>query len=268
MGDLSTIINYALKKAVMDLDAEMIRSCINHGAVVNTDMLIWHLRMIETPFGRSDYRGQYNADCPVFEILINNISSTVVIPDDLLLLYVNYRNPYYLETILTTKRYEPSSKALLSALETLTSPQYTIDLLLEHGFGNFGLDSIIMKIIYKFNQVGLSRLIAARVNLVPHQCAIFAFLSDLHKQNPTFTGIILHIGDNIYIRNMFEHLINYLTSNPHSAMHYMIVQYLQDNALLGMFDVAKYIWQHYLNITVGVHSDYINFYQSVRDSIT
>jgi hypothetical protein len=213
--------------------------------------------------GLSSYRGSYDSSCPIFKILINNISWTTI-PECLLQQYANHTNPYYLETILTTKKYEPNSEVLLHTLTTSWAPRYTIDLLLEHRFGVSELDSIIMRFISNFEHYGLSRLISAKVNLLPYQHAIFTFLNTLCQRGPIFAS--MDIGY-YYIRAVLELLINYLTSNPYSATNYMMIQYLRDTGLLGISDIAECIWYHYLNITVGVHSDYINFYQSVIKSL-
>lgn len=266
MEDLSDIINYALKKAIGDHNTEMMQKCIDRGAVVVTDMLISHIRAVGQPtFSHNDYRGVYNSQCPIFNLLISNISD--IIPKHIMELYVCHSNPYYLETILQTKKFH-SDPELLSYALSGNIPQYTIDLLIEHKFGGSELDAIIVGTITEFNNDGLSRLIAARVNLLLYQQKIFTFFTTSYKQNPYFTGLTNYSIPDYYIKRTFQLLIDYLTSNPYSAMHYLMVQYLRDNTLfapdafLVVPDIAKCIWGHYLSITTGLHSDYINFYQS------
>jgi hypothetical protein len=265
MGDLSTIIDYALEKAVQESKEDMICKCIDHGAVIRTEILQLHLQMKECPVGGlAGYRGSYDSSCPIFKILINNISWTTI-PECLLQQYANHTNPYYLETVLTTKEYEPNSKVLLGALKWGWTPQYTIDLLFKYGFGTSELDVVILGIIREFYSYGLSKLIATKVNLVPYQYTIFAFFDNLYKQTPNFNEVFR--TKTCHIKCTLDLLINYLTTNPHSTTNYMMVRYLRDNTLLGMSDIAESIWHHYLNITVRVHSDYINFYQSITKSL-
>jgi hypothetical protein len=264
MGDLSVIINYALKKAIGDYDEEMIQNCIDQGAVVNTDVLKLYFKTKPSHSSCPQFYCKLcESYCPVFEILISNVPSTTVIPRDLILLCATDNNPHYLETILTTQKYEPNSEVLLHIL-TSWAPQYVVDLLLKHGFGESELGSIIMGFISTFDSHGLSRLIEARVNLLSHQHAIFTFLSSLYERDPTFSEMRYPH----YVAGTLILLINYLKTNPYSAMNYSMVRYLRDNKLLGISDIAECIWSHYLNITVEAYSDYINFYQSVIESLS
>lgn len=279
---LNELVTYALtaaiKKRKYDCDREVIKDCIEYGAIITIPVIMKYIEKAVNPRDHNDmplnYISAYNKDS-IFEALIDKLPADTVFDHEMVKACMFNANTYYLETILSTQRYQDNycnnSLVLYHAASDGRVPSHAVHLLVKHGFTT---TAVVMDFITCFNSSALLRLIAAGIDLTNHHSAIFTFISSSYQQDPTlitrktnaWKDYQVYPGKNnsFYIRDTLKLLIDNLRSNPHAISHFMTLKYLIFEIIqpsIDQSDVSTYIWNQYIDSTIKIYGYYIIEYK-------
>lgn len=263
---LHTVVTYALNAAITSNNHEMIKDCIECEATITVPMMMKYVQSNYPP--NDETSDKYRKD-PTFALLIDKLPVDVLFGRDMIDQCAYNGNSYYLETVLSTRRYHHNydldSKILANFANASFTPQLSIDLLVKYGF------MISPSIFSNFKHFALSRIIATGIDLTGYQPLIFKFIISLYQEDRTMKlgsrGCKYTTSD---VHATLQALMNYLRSNPHAVSHYMITKYVIRRIIhrfTNVSDVSKYIGKCYLRYTVKFYSYCIIQYQQILDTL-